>query len=166
MAPFRVQKHMHVKKLLENFWISCNKSSLVQQILLKPPDNNGQHGIILHIYEQCNKENNQLLLYWQKYEFSFFADQILASTKNTLNYRLIYMPGPTPHLLKIGIRHYNLNLMNTLFWFPRKKQSKYTAISMHMLFSVSPFTISSNARLNPNLKMTLDNSHNASFTLK
>ena len=30
---------------------------------------------------------------------------------------------------------------------------------MHMLFSVSPFTVPSNARLNRNFKMTLDNSY-------
>ena len=46
------------------------------------------------------RKKNQLLRYRQKFEFSLFADQILASTKNNLNYWSICMPGPTPHMLK------------------------------------------------------------------
>ena len=110
------------------------------------------------------RKNNQLLRYRQKYEFSLFADQILASTKNILNYWLICIQ--TPHLLKRWNCALQPELDEHTFLISTKKENKYTAISMHVLFSLSPFTVLLNARLNPNLKMTLDNSHNASLTLK
>ena len=94
----------------------------------------------------------------------------MYARKNNMNYWLICMPGPTPHLLK----RWNLALQpeldeHTFFFFfliSTKKESKYTAISMHIPLFVSLSTVSSNARLNPNLNMTLDNSHNASLILK
>ena len=76
------------------------------------------------------------------------------------------MPGPTPLLLKRWNWALQPELDEHTFLISTKTESKYTAISMHMLFFVSPFTVSSNARLNSNLKMTLDNFHNASITLK
>ena len=77
------------------------------------------------------------------------------------------MPGPTPHLLK----RWNWVLQpeldeHTFFLFPRKKKASARQYSVQMLSSVSTFTDSSNARLNTNLEMTLDNSHNAILTLK
>ena len=81
------------------------------------------------------------------------------------------MLGPTPHLLK----RWNWALQpeldeHTFFDFHKKKKKKKKTstrqYSVQMLFSVSPFTASSNLRLNPNLKMTLHNYHNATLTLK
>ena len=110
------------------------------------------------------RENNQLLGDKQKYELSLFAVQILASTKKNMSYWFICLSGPIPHLFKNGIVHFNLNLMNTLDFL--EKKSKYMAnINAHAIFFIIN-TVPSNARLNPNFKMTIDKSHNASLTLK
>ena len=79
------------------------------------------------------------------------------------------MPGPTPQLLKRWNWALQPELDEHTFLIFTKKESKVPGnrqYSVRMLFSVSPFTASSNARLNPNLKMTLHNSHNATLTLK
>ena len=98
--------------------------------------------------EQCNEENNQLLRDQQKYAFSLFAVQILGFTKKQ------------PELLvNMFVRSYSTLVKKmelciatwtwwTHFFISTKKESKYMTTSMHMLFSVSPFTVPSNARLN------------------
>ena len=64
-------------------------------------------------------ENNQLLSYWQKYEFSILLFKFWPPLiKKDLICWLISMPGPTPHLLNRwnwALQPELDLLMNTLF---------------------------------------------------
>ena len=62
---------------------------------------------------------------------------------------------------KNEIVHFNLNLMNTIVLF-KQVHGKFSA---HAIFRITIYR-PPNARLNSNFKMSLDNSHNASLTLK
>ena len=157
VVSFRVQKHVHVKKLpISQVWSNrfCSTTRNMAKFFIST--------------NNAVRKNIERLRYRQKYEFSLFGYQILTSTKKQSEL-LVNMPGllhTVPHLLKRWNWALQPELDEHTFLISTKKDSKYTPYSVYMLFSVSPFTVSSNARLNPNLKMTLDNPHNASLTLK
>ena len=109
------------------------------------------------------KKNNQLLRDQQKYEFSLFAVQILASIKNNICKYVCQVLFHTCKKLNWALQP---KLDEHTFFDFHVNKSKYMAnINAHATFCITN-TVPSNARLNPNFKMTLDKSHNANLTLK
>ena len=70
--------------------------------------------------------------------FFSFADQFLGPTKNNLSYWWICLSGSIPHLLKKNeIVYFNLNLMITIVWFPRKRKQVHGKYSVHDIFCIT-----------------------------